>query len=117
MRMLEPNSNMNCGTGQINNLNMSQTLMYQTIPLSTAQQQTQQSCSVDGQTEINSSHVSFLCKILIIFTYKHLLSFQLNIGNSQLNNLNSLGSYRNQQSNRPSPQSSPGLAIQVYLYI
>ncbi|XP_025424394.1 CREB-regulated transcription coactivator 2-like isoform X8 [Sipha flava] len=92
MRMLEQNSNMNCGTVQMNNLNMSQTLMYQTIPLSSRQQQTQQSCSTDGQTEINSSH--------------------LNIGNSQLNNLNSLGSYRNQQSNRPSPQSSPGLTIQ-----
>jgi hypothetical protein len=59
MRMLEQNSNMNCGTVQMNNLNMSQTLMYQTIPLSSRQQQTQQSCSTDGQTEINSSHVSF----------------------------------------------------------
>lgn len=54
---------MNCITGQINGIKMSspvQTLMYQHIPLSPAQQQTQQPCvSVDGQTEINSSHVSF----------------------------------------------------------
>ncbi|XP_060876707.1 CREB-regulated transcription coactivator 1-like isoform X6 [Metopolophium dirhodum] len=95
MQMLGQNSNMNCVTGQMNGIKMNpvQTLMYQHIPLSPAQQQTHQSCGlVDGQTEINSSH--------------------LNIGNSQINNINTLGSYRNQQSNRPSPQSSPGLTIQ-----
>jgi len=95
MQILGPNSNMNCVTGQINGIKMNpvQTVMYQHIPLSPAQQQTHQSCGiVNGQTEINSSH--------------------LNIGNSQLNNINTLGSYRNQQSNRPSPQSSPGLTIQ-----
>lgn len=59
MRLLEQNSNINCGTVQMNNLNMSQTLMYQTIPLSSTQQQTQPPCSADGQTEINTSHVSF----------------------------------------------------------
>ncbi|XP_026806637.1 CREB-regulated transcription coactivator 1-like isoform X6 [Rhopalosiphum maidis] len=95
MQILGQNSNMNCVTGQINGIKMNpvQTVMYQHIPLSPAQQQTHQSCGiVNGQTEINSSH--------------------LNIGNSQLNNINTLGSYRNQQSNRPSPQSSPGLTIQ-----
>ncbi|XP_025193873.1 CREB-regulated transcription coactivator 1-like isoform X5 [Melanaphis sacchari] len=95
MQILGQNSNMNCVTGQMNGIKMNpvQTVMYQHIPLSPAQQQTHQSCSiVNGQTEINSSH--------------------LNIGNSQLNNINTLGSYRNQQSNRPSPQSSPGLTIQ-----
>ncbi|KAL5235236.1 hypothetical protein ACI65C_002646 [Semiaphis heraclei] len=95
VQMLGQNSNMNCVTGQMNGIKMNpvQTLMYQHIPLSPAQQQTHQSCGIiDGQTEINSSH--------------------LNIGNSQLNNINTLGSYRNQQSNRPSPQSSPGLTIQ-----
>ncbi|CAH1723545.1 unnamed protein product [Aphis gossypii] len=95
MQILSQNSNMNCVTGQMNGIKMNpvQTLMYQHIPLSPAQQQTHQSCGiVNGQTEINSSH--------------------LNIGNSQINNINTLGSYRNQQSNRPSPQSSPGLTIQ-----
>lgn len=61
IQMLKLNSNLNCVTGQINGIKMSpiQTLMYQNIPLSPVQQ-TQQSCgSVDGQTEINSSHVSF----------------------------------------------------------
>lgn len=61
MRMLEHNSNINCGTGQINNLNMNQTLILQTIPLPTVQQ-TQQPCSVHGQTEINSPHVSICYK-------------------------------------------------------
>lgn len=121
MQMLGQNTNMNCITGQINGIKMSnpvQTLMYQHIPLSPAQQQTQQSCvSVDGQTEINSSHVSFHILTIMFCTYIHLLLFQLNIGNSQLNNINALGSYRNQQSNRPSPQSSPGLTIQVCLFI
>jgi len=63
MQMLGQNSNMNCVTGQINGIKMSpvQTLMYQHIPLSPALQHNQQSCSpVDGQTEINSSHVSSL---------------------------------------------------------
>lgn len=58
MQILSQNSNMNC----VNGLKMSpvQTLMYQHIPLSSVQQQTQQSCgAVDGQTEINNSHVSF----------------------------------------------------------
>lgn len=61
IQMLGQNSNMNCVTGQINGIKMGpiQTLMYQNIPLSPVQQN-QQSCgSVDGQTEINSSHVSF----------------------------------------------------------
>ncbi|VVC43356.1 Hypothetical protein CINCED_3A022555 [Cinara cedri] len=95
IQMLNQNSNINCVTGQINGIKMSpvQNLMYQHIPLSPVQQQTQQLCSsINGQHEINSSH--------------------LNIGNSQLTNINSLGSYRNQQSNSPSPQSSPGLTIQ-----
>ncbi|XP_050439685.1 CREB-regulated transcription coactivator 3-like isoform X8 [Adelges cooleyi] len=83
-----------CGGGQRNGMKLGpmQTLMYQHVPLSPAQQL---SCSpVDGQNDINSSS-------------------HLNIGNSQQhNNNNALGSYRNQQSNRPSPQSSPGLTIQ-----
>ncbi|XP_050439574.1 CREB-regulated transcription coactivator 3-like isoform X6 [Adelges cooleyi] len=82
------------GGGQRNGMKLGpmQTLMYQHVPLSPAQQL---SCSpVDGQNDINSSS-------------------HLNIGNSQQhNNNNALGSYRNQQSNRPSPQSSPGLTIQ-----
>lgn len=72
MQMLGQNSNMNCVTGQINGIKMSpvQTLMYQHIPLSPAQQQTQQLCgSVDCQTEINSSHVSFNKITLIILIY------------------------------------------------
>lgn len=62
MQMLGQNSNMNCIPGQINGIKMSpiQTVMYQHIPLSPTQQQSQQLCgSVDGQTDINSSHVSF----------------------------------------------------------
>jgi len=62
MQMLGQNSNINCVTGQMNGIKMNpvQTLMYQHIPLSPAQQQTHQSCGlVDGQTEINSSHVSY----------------------------------------------------------
>lgn len=58
MQILGQNPNMNC----VNGIKMSpvQTLMYQHIPLSSVQQQTQQSCgAVDGQTEINNSHVSF----------------------------------------------------------
>lgn len=84
MQMLGQNSNMNCVTGQINGIKMSpvQTLMYQHIPMSPAQQQTQQSCiSVDGQTEINSSHVCFYIKsqnynnlyfhVFILISVKH----------------------------------------------
>lgn len=70
MQMLGQNSNMNCVTGQINGIKMNsvQTLMYQHIPLSPAQQQTHQSCGlVDGQTEINSSHVSYYN--INIYTY------------------------------------------------
>jgi len=62
MQILGQNSNLNCVAGQINGMKMSpvQTLMYQHIPLSPTQQQTQQSCNlVDGQTDINSSHVSY----------------------------------------------------------
>lgn len=71
MQMLGQNSNMNCVTGQINGIKMSpvHTLMYQHIPLSPAQQHNQQPCSsVDGQTEINSSHVSsiFYNKAIIL---------------------------------------------------
>lgn len=124
MQILGQNSNINCVTGQRNGMKMSpvQTLMYQHIPLSPAQQ-TQQSCgSIDGQTDINSSRVRFYNKTEIFVEKQKILFiiitfFQLNIGNSQLNNINSLGSYRNQQSNRPSPQSSPGLTIQVSINI
>lgn len=66
--MVGQNANINCVTGQMNGIKMNpvQTLMYQHIPLSPAQQQTHQTCSlVDGQTEINSSHVSFHIKIFI----------------------------------------------------
>lgn len=76
MQILGQNSNLNCVAGQINGIKMSsgQPLIYQHIPLSPAQQQTQQSCGpVDGQTEINSSHVSFYTKVTIIFTYNTLL--------------------------------------------
>lgn len=52
----------------------------------------------------------------LLFTYVYLFIFQLNIGNTQLNNINSLGTYR-QSTNRPSPQSSPGLTIQVCIFI
>lgn len=58
--MLGQNSNINCVPGQINGIKMNpvQNMMYQHIPLSPVQQQTQQQCgSVDGQHEINSSHV------------------------------------------------------------
>lgn len=77
MQNLSQNSNMNCVTSQINGVKMNavQTLMYQQhIPLSPAQHQTQQSCgSVDGQTEINSSHVSFYVKPSTqIDTYAHM---------------------------------------------
>lgn len=60
--MLGQNSNVNCVAGQINGIKMSpvQNLMYQHIPLSPIQQQTHQTCGlVDGQHEINSSHVCF----------------------------------------------------------
>lgn len=71
--MLGQNSNMNCVTGQMNGIKMNpvQTLMYQHIPLSPAQQQTHQSCGlVDGQTEVNSSHVSYHIKALMyIYIY------------------------------------------------
>lgn len=76
MQILGQNPNMNCVTGQINGIKMNpvQTLMYQHIPLSPAQQQTHQSCGlVDGQTEINSSHVSFRMISLIYFIVKFVL--------------------------------------------
>ncbi|XP_050522315.1 CREB-regulated transcription coactivator 3-like isoform X9 [Daktulosphaira vitifoliae] len=91
MHILQPNSNLNYVVGQRNGIKIEpmQTLIYhQHVPLSPAQQQ----CSpIDSQNEINSSH--------------------MNMGSNQHNNINSLGTYRN-QSNRPSPQSSPGLTIQ-----
>jgi len=75
--MLGQTSNMNCVTGQMNGIKMNpvQTLMYQHIPLSPAQQ-TVQSCGlIDGQTEINSSHVSYHIKTLmyIFMVLLHLL--------------------------------------------
>lgn len=74
MQIIGQNSNVNCVTGQVNGIKMSplqhphhSAIMYQPIPLSPVQQQTQPTCgSVSGQTEINSLQVTFP---IIVFIY------------------------------------------------